>query len=242
MWLLGWGPPDPGGYPTLQPYPVSCTVSRVLSSTSAARRGARHVSFTATVTLGRLQPPGIAKSLIKDTHPTRPCLHVCPHKGRLAGLAAYCPQQQHQQRCVVTYSAGPHTMSHRIHHSAALDCAPSSPIILVRSCGQGTARQCRIVPMYYDILSHRIPLAKRNACGTKRYGVVACQPAPNPMQVIQYTPAVRHRPPAQPWAAQGSPGTRPACRARVDRHAWCLLGRPQPGTTTLPRISHQPFR
>lgn len=75
-------------------------------------------------------------------------------------------------------------MSHRIT-LVALNCAPSSSpsssssdlAVKVLS----TMSHCHIVPevrttVQYLFPSHR--LAKRNACGTKRYGVVACQPVP----------------------------------------------------------------
>lgn len=98
------GPPDPGGYSTIHSSPIL----RTAVQRSAARRGVRHVSFTATVALGRLQPPGIAKSLIKDTHRRHLSMSACASKkGRLAGLLT-------ARSTVVTYSAGLHTMSHRI--------------------------------------------------------------------------------------------------------------------------------
>ena len=57
--------------------------------------------------------------------------------------------------------------------------------------------------MYYGIFSPSHRLAKRNACGTKRYGVVACQPVPTACRSSNTWAAGRPRPPAQPWAALG---------------------------------------
>lgn len=110
---------------------------------SPARRGVRHVSFTATVTLGRLQPPGIAKSLIKDIHRAHLCLVCmsCSSKGRLAGLLT-------TRSCIVTYSAGLHTMSHQ-HHSVALNCAPSSS-----SCPSWSSSSSDLAVKVQETMSH----------------------------------------------------------------------------------------
>lgn len=165
------GPPDPGGYSTIHSSPILTSAVQC----SAARRGARHVSFTATVTLGRLQPPGIAKSLIKDIHRRHVCTSACLPRAGSQGCLLPAPS-------VVTYSAGLHTMSHRITVWPWIAPHPRPrprPRPILRSRYRA---QCRIVPnvrtttVQYLFPSHR--LAKRNACGTKRYGVVACQPVP----------------------------------------------------------------
>lgn len=47
-------------------------------------------------------------------------------------------------------------MSHRIPSQCGPELRPILVLVLVRSCGQGTAHNVALYPMYYGIFFHRI--------------------------------------------------------------------------------------
>lgn len=216
------GPPDPGGYSTIHSSPILRSAGA--AQPSAARRATciihchRHI---------RAPPASWDRKISHQRHSsTAPlsCLHVLLFQGP-AGRAAYHPQLR------------PHLFSSRASHhvSSRSQCGPElRPIlvlllvlalVLVRSCGQGTDHNVTLYPnvrtaVQYLFPSHR--LAKRNACGTKRYGLVACQPVPTACRSSNAWPSVdiaHLRSPGQPWEKP----------ARVDRPA---------GAGSAPRTGH----
>lgn len=152
----------------------------------------------------RAPPASWDRKISHQRHPSTARLR--PLQGP-AGRAAYCPQQQRR----LLFSRASHHVSS--HHSAALNCAPSCPrprprlILRSRYAAQGRI-VLEVLPC--PLPSHR--LAKRNACGTKRYGLVACQPVPTACRSSNAWPSftlAHRRSPGQPWDS----------RARVDRPA-----------------------
>lgn len=150
----------------LQPYPEE----RSAVHRSAARRATciihchRHI---------RAPPASWDRKMSHQRHSSTACLRV--FQGPLR-RAAYHPQllssliQQGFTPCLIGSLGGPELRPILV--------LVHSPRPILRSRYRA---QCRIVPnvrtaVPYLFPSHR--LAKRNACGTKRYGAVACQPVP----------------------------------------------------------------
>lgn len=184
--------PDPGGYSTIHSSPILRT---------AVQRGARRATCIIHCHRHIRAPP--ASWDRKISHQRHSSTARLPPFQGPAGRAAYCPQQQRR----LLFSRASHHVSS--HHSAALNCAPSSsprprPILRSRYAAQGRI-VLEVLPC--PLPSHR--LAKRNACGTKRYGVVACQPVPTACRSSNAWPSftlAHRRSPGQPWDSPGTAG------------------------------------
>jgi hypothetical protein len=95
-------------------------------------------------------------------------------------------------------------MSHHVHITVRPRIAPRPrprPRPVLRSRHSPQCRPSSPPP------AHR--LAKRNACGTKRYGVVACQPVPTACRSSNTGAAGRPRPLAQPTRGAQAVGMLP---------------------------------
>lgn len=221
------GPPDPGGYSTIHSSPI-------LRSAGAAQPGAARRA-TCIIHCHRhiRAPPAswdrkISHQRHSSTAPLSACLVCLPRagwQGCLPPAAASSLIQQGFTPCLIGSQCGPEPRPILV-----------LLLVLVRSCGQGTDHKVNVTlypnartAVQYLFPSHR--LAKRNACGTKRYGLVACQPVPTACRSSNAWPSVA-------IAHLRSPGD--------SRPRWIdplvLVRPPPPGQDTLPRILSSAFR